>query len=185
MGDLRVLPCRHRSVKLVSWHRPLLGVAKLNMDGSSRGNPGLAATGGLIRDHLGRVLGAFGQFLGYKPILYAELQALLLGLELAVDLGCSSLIVESNSVTVISWVTLNCVSYWDYAYLIARIRHLCSMCSVQLCHVYREANKAADYLANWACTHQEVRHFYAKQDMPSTLTGILALDTDEVPQFRW
>ena len=85
-----------------------------------------------------------------------------MGLELAIELGFSSLIVEFDSTTVVSWVTSHGYGCWDYAYLLAKIRHLCSLSSVQIHHVYREANQAADYLANWACTHQEDKHFYVR-----------------------
>ena len=103
---LRVLPRRARVYKLVSWLRPPLGCIKLNVDGCSRGNLGLSTTGGVLRDGHGRLIAAFGHFLGYSPVLFSELKALLLGLEMALELGLSSLIVESDSATVISWVTL-------------------------------------------------------------------------------
>ena len=72
------------------------------MDGCSRGNPKMAASGGTLRDHRGVVLAAFGSFLGYKPILYVELMAVCNGLELAIQLGYSVLEVESDSTTVVS-----------------------------------------------------------------------------------
>ncbi|PKI69991.1 hypothetical protein CRG98_009594 [Punica granatum] len=39
-----------RSWQLVRWHKPPEGYFKLNSDGASRGNPGLAGLGGIIRD---------------------------------------------------------------------------------------------------------------------------------------
>ena len=59
-------------------------MAKLTVDDCSRGNLGMAASGGTLRDHRGVVLAAFGSFLGYKPILYTELMAMCEGLELAI-----------------------------------------------------------------------------------------------------
>ena len=72
------------------------------MDGCSRGNPGIAATGGILRDHQGDVLAAFGSFLGCQLILYAKLVAICEGLELATQLGYFALEVESDSAAVVS-----------------------------------------------------------------------------------
>ena len=101
---LRVTAPRRSSIRLVAWMRPTSGVAKLTVDGCSRGNPEMAVFGGTLWDHWGVVLAAFGSFLGYKPILYAELMAVCKGLELAVQLGHSVLAVESDSATVVSWI---------------------------------------------------------------------------------
>lgn len=99
---LRVSDSPRRPIRLVAWMRPPPGVAKLTVDGCSRGNPGLAASGGLLRDHRGVVLAAFGSFLGRQPILYAELRAVCEGLEFAAQLGITMLEVESDSATVVS-----------------------------------------------------------------------------------
>ena len=81
-----------------------LGVVKLTVDGCFRGNPGMAASGGILRDHRGEFLAAFGSFLGHQPILYAELMAIYEGLDLTVQLGHSVLEVESDSTTMVSWI---------------------------------------------------------------------------------
>lgn len=44
---------------LVLWLRPKLDLYKLNADGCSKGNPGLSAGGGIIRDNQGRMKIAF------------------------------------------------------------------------------------------------------------------------------
>ena len=67
--------------------KPLLGMVKLSVDGCSRGNPGMATIGGVLRDHQGMVLAAFSSFLGHQSILFTELMALLEGLDLASQLG--------------------------------------------------------------------------------------------------
>ena len=77
-------------------------MVKLGVDGCSKGNPGMAATGGVLGDHQGMILVAFGFFLGHLSILFAELMALLEGLDLAAQLGFSDLKVESDSATIVS-----------------------------------------------------------------------------------
>lgn len=73
------------------------------MDGYSRGNHKLSTTGGILRDHHGMVLAAFGFFfLGHQRILYIKLMAIFEGLKLVAQLGNSILEVESDSATVVS-----------------------------------------------------------------------------------
>ena len=60
-------PCR--PPRLISWMKPSPRVVKLSMNGYSRGNPGMANTGGVLRDHQGMVLVGFSSFLGHRSIL--------------------------------------------------------------------------------------------------------------------
>lgn len=53
------------------------------------------------------VLATFGSSLEHQRILFAELTALLEGLDLATQLGSSALEVESNSTIVVFWATSN------------------------------------------------------------------------------
>lgn len=57
----------------------------------------MASSGGILCDHQGQVLAAFGSFLGYQPIIYVELMVVYEGLDIAVQLGHSVLKVESDS----------------------------------------------------------------------------------------
>ena len=45
---LKIIMPSHRPPHLVCWKKPLPGVVKLSVDGCSKGNPGLAATGGVL-----------------------------------------------------------------------------------------------------------------------------------------
>ena len=71
---------------LIKWVIPHLGWFKLNMDGSSLGNPGLAGSGGVIRNHVGDWVGGFSQAIGITISVQTELRALKDGLNLAIDL---------------------------------------------------------------------------------------------------
>ncbi|KAH9660218.1 hypothetical protein KPL70_024139 [Citrus sinensis] len=62
---LQIIVLPKRPIRLVSWIQPPLGVVKLTVDGCSRGNLGMAAFSGTLRDHRGKVLAAFGYFLGH------------------------------------------------------------------------------------------------------------------------
>lgn len=67
------------------WMDSAIGVGEVKLDtgGASRGNPGLAAAGGLIRDEVGERLGAFMNAEGFCSALKAELRGIRLGLKLA------------------------------------------------------------------------------------------------------
>ena len=58
-----------RSLRLISWMKLSLGVVKLSVDGCSWGNPNMASTNGVLRDHQGVVLVTFGSFLGLLRLL--------------------------------------------------------------------------------------------------------------------
>jgi len=62
-----------RYEKLIAWKPPEGEWLKLNTDGASRGNPGLAAAGGVIRDGRGRWCGGFALNIGVCTAPLAEL----------------------------------------------------------------------------------------------------------------
>lgn len=60
-------------LKFISWKPPKENWWKLNTDGSSKGNPGLAGGGGVIRDSLGRWCSGFVINIGICSAADAEL----------------------------------------------------------------------------------------------------------------
>lgn len=58
-------------------------------DGGSRGNPGPSATGVVIKDQSGKILAAYGEYLGIQTNNIAEYSALLSGLTKAKELGAT------------------------------------------------------------------------------------------------
>lgn len=73
-------------------------------DGASRGNPGPAAAGVVLKGEKGKVLIERGQFLGRMTNNEAEYRALLLGLELAKDLRPETLVCFLDSELVVSQI---------------------------------------------------------------------------------
>jgi len=71
--------------------------AKLSTDGGARGNPGPAAYGYVLEAEDGTVLDARGETIGVATNNVAEYQALIAGLEKAVELGIDELEVVSDS----------------------------------------------------------------------------------------
>jgi probable phosphoglycerate mutase len=71
--------------------------ARLFTDGGARGNPGPAAYGYVLEASDGTVLAAHGEAIGVATNNVAEYQALIAGLERAVQLGVDELEVVSDS----------------------------------------------------------------------------------------
>lgn len=164
--------------------RPPPGVLKLTVDRCSRGNPGMAVSGDILRDHRGVVLAAFGSFFGCQPILYVELMAMCKGLELVAHMGYLTLEVELYSAMIVSWIHSQGHVRWEYTYLLRRVCSLISSSTILVRHVFHEATSTANFLANWACSRLVSRHFSSPQDLPIGLLGILHLDTQVVPHVR-
>jgi ribonuclease HI len=76
----------------------------VNVDGGARGNPGPAAVGVVVRDGGGEVLAERGERIGEATNNVAEYRALLLGLELAKQLGGTELELIGDSELVVRQV---------------------------------------------------------------------------------
>ncbi|KAL0285442.1 UNVERIFIED_CONTAM: putative ribonuclease H protein [Sesamum calycinum] len=84
------IPLQPRTPKktiTVHWRKPQEGWYKLNTDGASKGNPGISGAGGILRNHLGRVMFAFLEPLGTNTNTQAELSAIHRGLQICRDKG--------------------------------------------------------------------------------------------------
>ena len=126
------------------------GACSLYTDGASRGNPGLAGAGMVLLDADGREMAARSAFLGTCTNNVAEYKALLLGLELAREAGCSRLTVFLDSELVVRQLTgrykvknAALKPLYDQARQLLR-----SFAEVSINHVVRARNKRADALAN-------------------------------------
>ncbi len=97
---------RHREKKKFDrdgkWKLPPYGILKINMDGSSRGNPGLASIGEIGRDSLGSMIFLFSICKGIKTINLVEGLAILATLERAHALGWRRIIFEFDSQVLIN-----------------------------------------------------------------------------------
>lgn len=58
------------------WHPPSKGYLKYNIDGASKGNPGIAGFGGVLRDEEGKIIFIFHYHLGRATNNMVELMAL-------------------------------------------------------------------------------------------------------------
>jgi ribonuclease HI len=119
-------------------------------DGASRGNPGPAGIGALLKTPSGEVLSADSAYLGRATNNVAEYKALLLGLERALALGVRRIEVRADSELLVKQIKGEYQVrspglrplYQSAIKLLARFE------SSRLVHVRREQNGEADRLAN-------------------------------------
>lgn len=119
-------------------------------DGGSRGNPGPSASGFVIFDKSGALLFEGGKYLGITTNNQAEYQAVLLGLEKALQLGAHSVDFRMDSLLIVNQMAgIYKVKNRDLWPIYERIRELVKKFdNVKFSHVRREFNKDADSLVN-------------------------------------
>ncbi|KAH9667242.1 putative ribonuclease H protein [Citrus sinensis] len=158
--------------KWIGWSLPNWPWCKLNLDGACKAT-GVAAAGGLIRDHNGHWVAGFGMNLGACSVTMAELWGLYQGLLLAWNKGIRWLCAEVDSCCVTQLVKNNMVNSNEFSPLIRAIQELIRRnWRVEITHVYREANFAADYLATLACSIPLGLHVFKCSNLcPKTLMG--------------
>lgn len=124
----------------------------IHVDGASRGNPGLAGAGAMLKDTQGRVVKKLRRFLGEATNNVAEYEALLMSLEEAQGLGCKSVKVFADSELVVKQVkgiyrVKNASLKVIYVKVMKVVR---TFDKFTISHVMREKNSEADKLANEA-----------------------------------
>ena len=118
----------------------------VNVDGGARGNPGPAAIGIVIRDGEGNVLADLGETIGEVSNNVAEYQALIRGIEMAIDRGGDELDIRGDSELVVKQMLGQYkVKHPDMKPLNARANELLSgVGSWTITHVRREQNAGFD-----------------------------------------
>jgi ribonuclease HI len=129
----------------------------LRTDGGARGNPGPAGAGFVLEDADGTIVRSGGRFLGATTNNVAEYEALVWGLRTALDHGVRRLRVAADSELVVR----QCTGVYKVKNQGLRPLHAraCALMlefeSVEVTHVRRAENEAADALANEAMDLRE------------------------------
>jgi ribonuclease HI len=123
-----------------------------NIDGGSRGNPGPAAYGVVIRDGSGQVVGRLKKYIGQNTNNVAEYFGLIAALDYAQTHGIRALRVECDSELVVKQMRGQYkVKNEDLKPLFERAKKMSqTLETFRIDHVYREQNREADALVNQA-----------------------------------
>jgi ribonuclease HI len=126
-------------------------------DGGSRGNPGPAGSGAVVRDSKGQIIIEVSEYLGITTNNVAEYTGILRALEKLCDLLAAE---AKDAVVIIKMDSMLVVKQMNGEYrikhpnlipLAVKVKEFArNFKTVSFAHVYREHNKEADKLANQA-----------------------------------
>jgi len=143
---------------------------RANIDGGSRGNPGPASYGVVIRDPRGQVVARLKKYIGRSTNNVAEYYGLIAALDYAQQHGIRALRVESDSELLVRQMRGQYkVKSPELRPLYERARKMAqTFDSFKIDHVYREQNAEADALANEALDETSGKPATPKLDATST-----------------
>jgi ribonuclease HI len=123
-----------------------------NIDGGSRGNPGPASYGVVLRDAKGEIVAKLKKYIGRNTNNVAEYYGLIAALDYAQAHGIRALNIQSDSELLVKQMRGQYkVKSEDLRPLFERAKKMsATFDSFHIQHVYREQNKDADALANEA-----------------------------------
>jgi ribonuclease HI len=132
--------------------KPATAAYRANIDGGSRGNPGPASYGVVIRDPRGEIAARLKKYIGRMTNNVAEYYGLIAALDYAQSKGIRALRVESDSELLVKQMRGQYkVKNADLRPLFERAKKMSqALESFRIEHVYREQNREADALANEA-----------------------------------
>lgn len=132
--------------------RKTIAAYQANVDGGSRGNPGPAAYGVVVRDPRGEIVARLKKYIGNNTNNVAEYFGLIAALDYAQNHGIRALRVESDSELMVKQMRGQYkVKSEELKPLFERAKKMSQTFeSFRISHVYREQNKEADALVNQA-----------------------------------
>jgi ribonuclease HI len=137
--------------------KPAAAAYRINIDGGSRGNPGPASYGVVIRDGSGEIVAKLKKYIGRMTNNVAEYYGLIAALDYAESHGVRTIRIESDSELLVKQMRgLYKVKSEDLRPLFERAQKMSkTFDSFRIEHVYREQNREADALANEALDETE------------------------------
>lgn len=173
----------HRAApREVGWYPPSNDTIKVNVDGSSLGNPGRAGYGRLLKNRLGEWICGFSGSCGFADNLTAEVYAIIHGLDLAWNHGYRDIILESDSKSAID-LLYTVQQYHPIFPLMDHIHGvLARQWKVEIQHTLREGNECADWMAKLGATSDT--SFAIWDNCPHPLSTILLADALGVLRLR-
>jgi ribonuclease HI len=139
--------------------KPRAAAFQANIDGGSRGNPGPASYGVVVRNERGEIVATLKKYIGRMTNNVAEYYGLIAALDYAQSHGVRALRIESDSQLLVEQMLGRYkVKSPDLRPLFERAKKMSQTFeSFRIQHVYREKNTEADALANEALDETEGR----------------------------
>jgi ribonuclease HI len=136
----------------ISWQAPPMGWYALNTDGAAKISDNKAGCGGIIRTNTGDWVEGFTKALGDTTAYMAELWGVFEGLILAKRRGVTKLDLRIDSEVIVKSLQVRKNGSIMGCTLMKKIyKVLAEFQEVRITHVFREANRCADMLANMGC----------------------------------
>ncbi|XP_042956358.1 uncharacterized protein LOC122292186 [Carya illinoinensis] len=181
--EIPILAPKPKKVRVVRWSRPLYDWVKLNTDGSSLGNSGLAGAGGVIHDHCGKLCMAYSVSLGQGSNNFAELHGVLEGIRRCYHLGYLHVEIETDSQLIVNWITNGNCNVWYLEDFWEELQEYLRGMDFCIRHIFREGNAAADFIAKRGAGGLN-RNWIEDRDMPDQLRGLLRMDRLGLPYLH-
>src|SRR3984893_2013406 len=137
--------------------KPRAAAFQANIDGGSRGNPGPASYGVVVRNERGDIVAKLKKYIGRMTNNVAEYYGLIAALDYMQSQGIKALRIESDSELLVKQMRGQYkVRSPELQPLFERARKMAAALeSFRIDHVYREQNREADALANEAMDEVE------------------------------
>ncbi|MQM20978.1 hypothetical protein Taro_054008 [Colocasia esculenta] len=143
---------------VIKWMHPPKGRLKLNVDGAFKPSAEDAGGGGILRDHNGECILAFAvNYKGTTSALDAEAYALRDGLMICRSKGFINIMVETDSLSLMQFVTGQVPSPWELTCVFQEMAETTHVLEAQIQHAPREANQVAHHLASYGCSTDHIR----------------------------
>ncbi|XP_059076733.1 uncharacterized protein LOC131875995 [Cryptomeria japonica] len=154
------------------WSPPTTHGFKLNFDGAARG--GVAASGGIIKTHMGALIAAYVDNLNGHSSNQAESMALSWGTHFSLTMGIGSMNIEGDSKLIIDVVKGRNRLNWTIEGTIRdTLRIIFGLNSFKFMHVFREGNGVADAPASLGLNISSIRCWRSQNSLSDNINFLL------------
>lgn len=135
---------------------PEEGWIKVNCDGASRGNPGRSGIGFCLRDDRGDVKYAAGREIEESSNNEAEVKAMVEALRVCKVMNYLQICLQTDSMLLKNIIEGLWKPPWTIIDQIEEIMKFKEEHNIKVSHTYREGNRLADHLANYALDVEDI-----------------------------
>lgn len=134
------------------WKPPIRGVWKLNTDAACISSPPKTGMGMICRDSKGEIMVAAGRCVDIDMKAHlGELWAIFEGLKIAKSMGCSRIVVESDSKLAVQFLNKEIQIWWEVEALVESIWSIVpSFRNISFCYIPRKCNCVAHEIAQFS-----------------------------------